>query len=185
VAGIGHRVPDEARSVVEPGERVIAWARDGAGRLLVLSVAAAYLPIAPAGGPRRIPYSEIATVAWADPELDVLIGGQSEGARFELDEPGDVPAVLRERVTSSIVISARVDLGEGPERGRVRVGGSADSAGGSPGARITARRSPSSEDGETAIAWQVVFDSGLDPTDPALRAAADAAIAELKATSGL
>jgi hypothetical protein len=185
VAGIGHRVPADARAVVESGDRVIAWARDHTGRVLVLAVAAAYLPIGALGEVRRVPYSDIANVTWADPELEVVIEGRTEHARFELDEPGDLPPVLRERVTSSIVISARVDLGEGPDRGRVRVGGSAEVTGGVPGARITARRSPSTDDGEMAVIWHVVFDPGLDPADPALRAVADAAIIELKATTGL
>lgn len=49
------------------------------------------------------------------------------------------------------------------------------------GARIIARRSL---DDDTAT-WNVVFDAGLDSSDPALREAADAAIERLRAATGL
>ena len=47
------------------------------------------------------------------------------------------------------------------------------------GARIVARRA-----GE-GLRWTVTFDPGLDPSDPALRAEADAALAELRSTLGV
>ena len=78
-----------------------------------------------------------------------------------LDEPGSLPTVVYERVTSSVVVSERVAL-----RGEL-------------GARIVARRAG---DG---LRWTVTFDAGLDPRDPVLRAEADEALAELRATLGV
>ena len=47
-------------------------------------------------------------------------------------------------------------------------------------ARAVARRGP-----DDAIRWTVVFDSGLDPSDPALRRLADDALAHLRAVMGV
>jgi hypothetical protein len=81
--------------------------------------------------------------------------------RVLLDEPGALPTVVYERVTSSVVVSERVVL-----RGEL-------------GARFVARRAG---DG---LRWTVTFDAGLDPQDPTVRAEADAALAELRATLGV
>jgi hypothetical protein len=85
-----------------------------------------------------------------------------------LEEPGRVPEAVRERVTASIVVSERVDLGLGED------------AGDGPAARITGRRPP--QGGE--LRWVVTFDHGADPDDPALRAAADRELARIRAWYG-
>jgi hypothetical protein len=76
---------------------------------------------------------------------------------------GTIAGVVRERVNASIVVQDRITLS------------------GRAGARVVARRVP----GSTDLRWSVVFDPGLDPGDPALRAAADAALAELRASLGV
>jgi hypothetical protein len=38
---------------------------------------------------------------------------------------------------------------------------------------------------DAPVRWTVVFDSGLDPTDPALREAADEALARLRSALGI
>ena len=81
-----------------------------------------------------------------------------------MDEHGLVPQTVRDRVTASIVVTEHVPLA------------------GSAGARVTARRSPV---GDGGVTWNVVFDTGLDASDPGLRAAADAAIERLREATGL
>ncbi|MBK9740539.1 MAG: hypothetical protein IPO93_13745 [Actinobacteria bacterium] len=82
---------------------------------------------------------------------------------MRVDQARDLPAAVRDRVTASVVISDRVALGEGAK------------------ALLVARRG--SDDGE--IRWSVVFDAGLDPRDPTLRAAADEALAQLRDSLGI
>jgi len=180
---VARRVPADIRSIVQPAERVIAWARDDLGRSLVLTVHAAYLPGTVASGHERFEYESILAVNWDDPSLEVVVGSSArERLRFEIHEPAEVPPVLRERVTATILLSARLSLGDGPGADRLQVGGAAESPQVGPGARITARRE---SQGDRGVAWKVVFDPGLDPTDSGLRARADWAIAELRSSSGL
>jgi hypothetical protein len=181
MSSIGNRgTPADVRAIVSPGERVIAWCHDVLDRPVVLTSQAAYLP--GPDGHARLEYVDIANVQWQDPVLEVIPAASGATQRLELTDPRDVPPVLRERVTASILITARVVLASGAGQGSVRVGKAAEGSAGGAGARITARRG--GPDG-SAIFWQVVFDPGLDPDDPTLRRLADAAIGELRASTGL
>ncbi|MFI5100912.1 MAG: hypothetical protein ACHQE5_10465 [Actinomycetes bacterium] len=159
--------PAQVRAVVGPGERVLAWTMDATGRPVAASTAALYLPAVDdlGGGHERLAYETVAAATWDEPTLEIVTVGPSR-RRFSLtlDEPGLLPQTVRDRVTASIVVSEHVPLI------------------GSAGARITARR-PLVGPGE--VSWNVVFDQGLDPGDPQLREAADAAIAYLQAATGL
>lgn len=87
------------------------------------------------------------------------------GARHtvHLSEPGSVPETVRERVTSTVVVSTHVKLPGG-------------------GVRIAARR-PAKGPGEPR--WTLVFDPGLDPTDAGLLAQAEQAMEEIRRQTGL
>jgi len=76
---------------------------------------------------------------------------------FDLPRPGTLPTLVRERVTASIVVQQRVDLAR--RRGFTVVG----------------RRSPG---GDGPVTWAFELDPGVDPDDPAVRTAADAALLE-------
>lgn len=159
--GLG--APPEVRHVVEHGERVIAWGRDGRGDIVAVSTSALYLPTA-SGAHERLGFETVASVGWAQETLTVtLVGPQARRFLIRLDEPGEVPAAVRERVTASIALSERVVLGPGV------------------GARITARRVPNRD----GLTWNVVFEPGADPADPVLRGLAAAAIEELRSSTGL
>jgi hypothetical protein len=155
--------PADVRHLVDNGERVITWAIDRQGEPVVVSQVALYLPT-PSGLHDRLPFERIASAVWADDTLAVALVGP-EGKRYlvRLDDPGEVPPTVRERVTASIAYSEHVDL--------VRRGG----------ARITARRVPGAEE----LTWNVVFDPGLDPADPELRTLAEAAIDRVRSSTGL
>lgn len=173
--GLLRRVPAEVRDVVPEGERLLAWSRVSPGGVAVATDAALYLPIdstgargageaAPVG--LRLAWDLVAKATFSDAAVLVVEGRPEPRARDRawrvvLDEPGSLPTVVYERVTSSVVVSERVAL-----RGEL-------------GARFVARRA-----GE-GLRWTVTFDAGLDPGDPALRAEADAALAELRSTLGV
>jgi hypothetical protein len=155
--------PAHVRRVVSDGERVIAWGKDGLGQAVVVSKLALYLPNR-SGDHDRLPFETIASAAWADSTLEiVLVGRRGVRQLVRLDDPGEVPPVVRERVMASIALSEHVEF----------TGGG--------GARVTARRQPGRDD----LTWNVVFDPGVDPADPEMRRSADAAIAQLKSSTGL
>jgi hypothetical protein len=155
--------PSQVRRVVADGERVIAWGKDGLGEAVVVSTLALYVPNR-TGDHERLPFEQIASAVWADPALEVvLVGRRGMKHLVRLAEPGEVPPTVRERVMASIALSEHVEFRGGA------------------GARITARRVP----GRDGLSWNVVFDPGLDPSDPDLRRSADAAIAQLRSSSGL
>lgn len=160
-------VPAEARASADlrPGERPIAWAagartREGEPTYLVATDRA--LHVGPWAAPSRIPWDLVVKAAWEEPVLDLLVqsrpGAPARPLRLRVEDPRDLPVVVHERVMASVVVQRHVVL-----RGDL-------------GARVVARRG--SDDG--AVRWSVVFDPGLDPRDPALRAAADEALAELR-----
>ncbi len=158
-----HGVPDDVREVLTTGERVLAWGRDVTGRPVVASELAVYLPAA-GGGSERVAYAGIARAVWSDPVLEVVTAAPDQRRLVvDLETPGELPPTVRERVMSTILLSQRVPIAGGR------------------GALVIARRVPGRDD----VAWSVVFDAGLDPADPALRATADAAIRAIRSSTGL
>ena len=151
---------------VLPGEKVVAWGRAagaGSATLVLATDRALYLE----SDQRRIAWSSIPKATWTEPVLTFAVadarGRTSAPETVELVEPGDLPAAVHDRVTASVVVSQRVDLD-----GR--------------GSALMVARRGSDDD---AIRWSVVFDAGLDPSDPSLRAAADAALSTLRETLGI
>ena len=158
------RAPSEVRSRAG-GERVLAWLPSGASSLVATDVA---LLLPEGSDPARVPWDLVLRAQWAEDALEVTVQTGPGGRPVQLRVPvagdvGTLAGVVRERVNASIVIQDRVPLTA------------------TAGARVVARRVP----GSTDLRWSVVFDPGLDPTDPALRAAADAALAELRASLGV
>lgn len=137
------------------GERVLAVAGD-----TVATNAALYLP--GADGTTRLPWERIEQAAWRE---GVLVVREAGGARHavRLADPGLVPEAVRERVTAAIVVSTHVRLPGG-------------------GVRIVGRRPPA---GNGEPRWAFVFDRGLDPADPGLRAQAEQALEEIRRQTGL
>ncbi|MCC5575911.1 hypothetical protein IMZ11_09705 [Microtetraspora sp. AC03309] len=99
---------------------------------------------------------------WDETGLTVAMT-DGEIHRVPLPEPGLLPETIRERVTSSIVASKHVPL---------------DARG---GVRLVARRVPGAEEPR----WEFVFDPGLDPGDPGLRALAEQALEEVRRSLGV
>ena len=167
---LGGRLPGSVLALlrVGPGEKVLAWGASSAGDPTQSTVAAAtdkalYLQVTG----ERLPWDTIIKATWDQPVLELTIDDAADDPprelAVELEESRDLPAAVHDRVRASVVVSDRVDLGDGA------------------GALMVARRG--SDDG--VIRWSVVFDAGLDPSDPALREAANAALTRLRDSLGI
>jgi hypothetical protein len=159
------RTPAEVKARVS-GERVLAWAPSD-GSTVVATDDALWLPPGPVPGPERVPWDLVLRVSWQPGRFE-LVSQERPGARADtrqvpVADVGSLPGVIKERVNASIVVARQVALD------------------GDRGARIVARRTP----GSTELRWSVVFDPGLDPRDPELRAAADEALAALRGSLGV
>ena len=155
---IFRRLPADVRKslATEPGERVLTFTEAGDGHVVATNLAL-FLPDG-----TRVPYEKIDRASWDDEGLRVVT---TDGERhFErVAEPRMVPETVRERVNATIVVNKRVNL---PGRG---------------GVRLVARRPPGGE----VLGWTLVFDEGLDPDDPGLRAQAEQALEGLRRSMGV
>jgi hypothetical protein len=150
-------LPAEAGVTLEPGERVLVHARTPDGGYVVATERALHLP-----GEKPLPWHRIDRALWDQEGLHVVATDGTE-RRMALPDPGRLPEAVRERVTSSILANRHVHLGD---RG---------------GVRLVARRVP----GQDAAEWELLFDPGLEPVDPGLRAAAEHALEELRRNLGI
>ncbi|MFI6600323.1 hypothetical protein ACIBHX_29105 [Nonomuraea sp. NPDC050536] len=152
------RLPAEVRKslATEPGERVLTFAQGEDGYVVATNLA-----LFMADG-TRVPYETIDRAGWDEDGLRVLT--TSGEVRLErLTEPRMLPETVRERVNATIVVNKHVDL---PGRG---------------GVRLVARRRPGGE----VLGWTLVFDDGLDPDDPGLRAQAEQALEGVRRSMGV
>ncbi|WP_327086320.1 hypothetical protein OIE66_28815 [Nonomuraea sp. NBC_01738] len=152
------RLPADVRKALptEPGERVLTFAASGEGYMVATDLAL-YL----ADG-SRLPYETIDKAAWDEEGVRVLT---TDGVvhRAEVTDPRRMPETVRERVNATIVVNKHVQL---PGRG---------------GVRLVARRSPGGDVKE----WTLVFDEGLDPNDPGVRAQAEQALEGVRRSMGV
>lgn len=151
---------------IGPGERVVAWGSSpGADATQTMFAAATDKALYLQATGDRLPWDRISKATWNDPLLELVVVGEaglSRVLRLTVEDSRDLPAAVHDRVTASVLVSERVDLGDGA------------------GALMVARRADDDQ-----VRWTVVFDSGLDPSDPALREAADAALARLRESLGI
>lgn len=122
-------VPDGFAGTLATGERVIADARDPRGAVVLATDRGLWLPPehgagrswtadsedGPEGGARRIPWHLVSKATWSAGALVVVeavedadLGGgvvllaDRPGRRVSLPEPGQLPEVVRQRVTDAI-----------------------------------------------------------------------------------
>jgi hypothetical protein len=153
---------------IRPGEKVVAWASaPGADLTQTLFTAATGRALYVQEIGERIPWDRISKATWQEPLLELVVldddGQPARVVRVRIEEPRDLPAAVHDRVTASVVVSERVDLGGGAW------------------ALMVARRASDEDD----VRWSVVFDPGLDATDPVLREAAAVALARLRSAMGI
>lgn len=162
------RVPDEVRAAVPllPGERILSVCLSGEVGYLVASDHALYRVELPAV--ERLRWDLIDRAAWDPPTFDIRIrdsDGEGSGTQrrvWPADQNGDLPAVVRDRVTGSILTNAAITVPGGR-------------------ARIVARRN--ADTGE--VRWQVEFGPGVDPADPAVAQAAERELTDLRSRLGV
>lgn len=118
----------------------------------------------------RIPWEVVERADW-DSESSTLSVSEvgSWGERRPLHElvvpePGRLLELVRERVTASVVLQRHVAVA------------------GRRGVRVIGRRAPR---GTEPISWVYEFDEGVDPDDPSVRSAAEAALVQAQADVGL
>jgi hypothetical protein len=122
------------------------------------------------GATRRVPWEQVEAAGWdRDTETFRLSevgswGEQRPVHTATLDEPGRLLELVHERVTASVVLQRHVALG------------------GRRGLRVIARRAPS---GSGGVHWVYEYDEGVDPDDPAVRAAASEALELMRRDVGL
>lgn len=147
---------------LRPRERLLAVARLADGSWAAATPLALVLP------GRRVDWSTVAHAEWSDERSQLRVDqlrtadGEAESHRLVLAEPGRLPEVVRDRVTSSIVASRHTPVD------------------GTAGVRVVARRVPGADE----LLWQVVVDRGLDPADPRVQTVSETAVAELRRELG-
>lgn len=158
------RVPPVVAEVpLEPGERRVGWALTTAGLPVVTSDRRLHLP-----GAEPLAWGEIEKAVWRRPRLTVwqLAQVEQSGPSWTVDlddDDGDVPEIIRARVSASVAWSAHSKLAP------------------SGGVRVVARRRVDRDD---SFAWQLVFDRDTDPQDPGVRAQAEQLLEAARRTIG-
>lgn len=148
------------------GERVLAFAQDGARWLLGTRLA--FYVVEPGSAPVRLGWDAVQAADW-DQEASTLTvsevgqyGAPRASYVFTLDNPSLLLQLIRERVTASVVL----------QRGHLVAG--------KKGFKVIGRRSPAGG----PIAWMVEYDAGIDPEDPEVEAAAAELLRRARADVG-
>lgn len=148
---------------VGTGESVLAWAEAADGTVVAGTRDAIYV------GEERLPWELVEAADWdRDDELLRISevgtwGEQRIEHAHSFDDPRRLLELVRERVTASVVLQRHVPVG-----GRREL-------------RVIARRAPS---GDRPVAWFYEYDEGVDPSDPAVRAAAEDALCRAREELG-
>ena len=155
-------MPEAVRAVqLVPGERRMAWGITPTGEAVVASDLALHLPRS-----GRIQWADIEKAIWRRPLLTVqqvaAVAGSGAREQVELVDEDRLADVVNAQVRASIGWQDHVRLAP---------------AG---GVRVVGRRRP----GRELLDWQLVFDVGTDPDDPALRGQAEAVVARARRTIG-
>lgn len=172
------RVPPGVREAtdLQSGERILAMAASNQSAFVVATSAALSLVSAnqdPDGdgfSPTwRIRWDQIDNARWEAPELTMTVSSDgSAGAEsvrqvtVDIDRSADLPAVVRDRVSESILVSEQIPVS----------GGSV---------RAVARRH--SETSETL--WRVTTEKGISLDDPEVRQQAEEGLAVLRSRLGV
>ncbi|MFC6881204.1 MULTISPECIES: hypothetical protein [Actinomadura] len=144
------------------GERILASAPTRGGSHVVATTSALHIP-APPDGFTRVPYERVDQATWKDGWLHVQETSSGAAHHVRLTEPGSVPETVRERVTATVAVTHSATL---PGGGTVRIAGRRPTTGGD-------------------VRWTFVFEAGLDPDDPGLRAQAEQILESLRRQTGL
>jgi hypothetical protein len=120
---------------------------------------------------RRVGWEKVERANW-DSEASILhvyettdFGTPLRATELKVEDPGRFGQLLRERVDASIVVQRHVLLA------------------GKRGVRVVGRRNPATAD--APVSWNFVLDKGLEPTQPGVLEAAEAALREVRDEFGI
>ena len=148
-----------------PRDDVLAAIRTRSGAWAAGTRSAVYLP-ADAEGVRRVPWQLVERAEWNSGELTFHLWETAEFGtampRTDLvvDDPGRFGQLVRERISASVLMQRHVPL-EGKQ-----------------GVRIVGRRNPARTD--APVSWNIVLDTGVDPSAPGLLDRAEAALRQVR-----
>ncbi len=99
---------------LEPGERVLAWSTLVGGGA-VAATPRGLRAVTPFGKVVRRPWTDVDHAAWGGPSATLVVWwvGSRQPLPLELERPGQLPAVVHERVQGSIVVAQEIPLGAG------------------------------------------------------------------------
>ena len=163
------RPPADAVAKLDRDERVVSWASTPEGVAVVATPLGVWLP-GPAGA-ERIAWHLVDKAIWRDGTLTLVAATDAgDGVLIEqpprsvrLSVPHDLPRTVRARVERSIAFTRYHRLPSGG------------------GVRVVGRRVPGSD----GLTWQLVFDTGVDSSDPDVRAVATGLVEHARAEVGL
>ena len=157
--------PDAVRRApVAAGEKVLAGVVAEDGTVAVGTRDALYV------GERRVPWETVERADWSQDTTTLTVvevgtwGDRRPVHTLVVAQPGRFLELVRERVTASVVLQRHV-----PVNGRR-------------GVFVIARRAPR---GNQPLSWVYEFEEGVDPDDPAVRLAAEEALAQARDEVGL
>lgn len=157
------KVPEAVRAVpLVPGERRVGWAVTVDGTPVVASDLGLWIS---AG--ERVDWADIERAGWQRPVLTVTRMTERAGSgRKQVitldDDDGDLPDIVRTRVTASVAWSSHRRLHP------------------SGGVRVVGRRRP----GRDLLEWQLTYDADTDMSDPAIRLQAEQMLEAARRTIG-
>jgi hypothetical protein len=149
---------------VAAGEKVLAGVVAEDGTVAVGTRDALYV------GERRVPWETVERADWSQDSTTLTVvevgtwGDRRPVHTLVVAQPGRFVELVRERVTASVVLQRHV-----PVNGRR-------------GVFVIARRAPR---GDQPLSWVYEFEEGVDPDDPAVRLAAEEALAQARDEVGL
>lgn len=148
------------------GERLLAWAQADDGSWIGGSSAALYL------GETRIAWRDVESADWDRDTEHLRVSEVGEWGKVRpthqiaLAEAGRLLELIRERVTSSVVLQRH------------------EAVHGRRGVRVVGRRDPAGA-GSSEVRWYFSYDEGIDPGDPQVAAQAEQLLAAAQADLGL
>lgn len=150
-----------ARLDLAPKERVLAWVDDGSGRLVIASDSALHVQRNPPDY-SSLRWEQIERASYDSGVLTVVLGPELGGSslRIPVGDGLDLPVVVRDRVTASVIVDRFVALDD------------------ESGVRIVGRRGASGD-----VLWR----SDLDPTlsgQPEMERAAQQALDDIRSEVG-
>jgi hypothetical protein len=161
------KLPADAGVALDPGERVIAWARTQSGPYVVATDRGLHAPERD-----RLDWHQIHKAVWSGRELSVTpaeVVEQRDGYdvvadlppwSVQLVEPREVPQQVRARVTGSVSYSAHHAVDGG-------------------GVRVVARKAR----GRDGLVWSVRYDHGTQTSTPEVVEATGSFVAEARAAT--